>query len=162
MAAIRRPEVAAGRRRLGQITPGASPGTLTDQVPGVRRVVLKSYSRDGVETREDPDAAACEAFRARGERIWLDIAGVPDSALLGMLGEAFGLHRLALEDVQRAGTSARCRPVEDVSSSSQASSASRPASPRSSRSASLGRPSSSASTTRTARTRSELARHGLT
>ena len=104
MAAIRRPEVAAGRRRLGQITPGASPGTLTDQVPGVRRVVLKSYSRDGVETREDPDAAACEAFRARGERIWLDIAGVPDSALLGMLGEAFGLHRLALEDVQRAGT----------------------------------------------------------
>lgn len=104
MATARQAGVRAGRRRRGAgITPGASPGTLTDQVPGVRRVILKSYGPDGVETRDDPDAAACEAFRRTGHRIWLDIAGVPDSGLLGMLGEAFGLHRLALEDVQRGG-----------------------------------------------------------
>ena len=90
-------------RRLGPIAPGASPGTLTDEVAGVRRVVLKAYDGNGVETRDDPDAAACAAFRADGRRIWLDIAGTPDAALLRMLGDAFGLHRLALEDVQRAG-----------------------------------------------------------
>ncbi|BBK31801.1 magnesium transporter [Stella humosa] len=95
--------VPKGARRRTKIVPGLSPGTLTDQVAGVRRVRLRVYDEHGVETRDDPDEATCGAFRARGGRIWLDVAGVPDAGLLRMLGAAFGLHRLALEDVQRAG-----------------------------------------------------------
>ncbi len=96
---------AAPRRRLGTLRPpGSSPGMLSDHVTGPRRVVLKVYDEHGVETVADPDTDACTALRRQGRRIWLDVAGTPDSALLRMLGEAFGLHRLALEDVQAAGT----------------------------------------------------------
>ncbi|MCC7275026.1 MAG: magnesium/cobalt transporter CorA [Alphaproteobacteria bacterium] len=99
-----RPAASPRRRRgFGFGAPGTSPGTLRDDVGGVARVVLKTYDDAGITTVEGPTPALCEAARAKGAKTWIDIAGRPDAALLRVLGDAFHLHSLALEDVQRPG-----------------------------------------------------------
>lgn len=83
--------------------PGSPPGELTDERKGPRRVTLTVYDADGVTRTESPTALDCSDACSVGKVVWLDVMGVPDAALLRLAGEAFGLHPLALEDVQRAG-----------------------------------------------------------
>ncbi|MGE0715398.1 MAG: CorA family divalent cation transporter, partial [Alphaproteobacteria bacterium] len=93
----------ARRRRYLLNEPGTSPGTLRDGTGVGSRVVLKTYDAEGVTTVDGPTADLCADSRRPGTKVWLDIAGRPDAALLNVLGETFGLHPLALEDVQRPG-----------------------------------------------------------
>jgi magnesium transporter len=86
--------------RRHQAPVGSSPGTLCID-PAAQRPQLHAfaYGAAGVVERHPTTAADAAALRAPGRILWLDVAGLGDEALLRELGERFGLHRLALEDI---------------------------------------------------------------
>ncbi|MCU0867162.1 MAG: magnesium/cobalt transporter CorA [Planctomycetes bacterium] len=100
------------RRRLRAEQPiGASPGTLQpppDALP--TRMSAVGYGKSGVVERDQVDLAAIEALRRASSVVWIDVTGVGTVDVLRQLGELFGLHRLALEDVVNQNQRAK---VED-------------------------------------------------
>jgi magnesium transporter len=86
------------RRRQPPV--GASPGTLCiDPQAQPPQLHAFAYGAAGVVERRPTTAADAATLRAPGRILWLDVAGLGDEALLRELGERFGLHRLALEDI---------------------------------------------------------------
>jgi magnesium transporter len=98
----RRPGAAAGphRRRVARVHPGAPPGTLVavEAAPPTRITVL-SWTRAAATFEEVADADAALARVAPGALTWINVDGLGDVGTLAKLGERFGLHPLALEDV---------------------------------------------------------------
>jgi magnesium transporter len=101
------------RRPRKRRTPvGASPGTLTAD-PAARRTRLQlvTYDARGVtewpeptlksiaELRRHSTAAGDSETEAPPPNIWLNVDGLADIQTIGRIGEIFGLHPLALEDV---------------------------------------------------------------
>ncbi|GMV82667.1 MAG: magnesium transport protein CorA [Planctomycetota bacterium] len=79
---------------------GAPPGTLMvapQASPSSVRVL--AYGPDGIAESALPDIAKLQEFRDRFPVVWVDVVGLSDSSLMTKLGDHFGLHRLALEDV---------------------------------------------------------------
>ncbi|MBL9077510.1 MAG: magnesium/cobalt transporter CorA [Planctomycetes bacterium] len=79
---------------------GASPGTLSvpsDALP--TRVRAIGYGGSGVHERQDATLADVAALRQSCPSVWVDVTGFRDVDLLQRIGEAFGLHRLSLEDL---------------------------------------------------------------
>jgi len=89
------------RKRSRRGTPvGASPGTLApppDALPA--RIDAIGYGASGVVEKQRLSVAEVAAMRRSCGVLWIDVVGVGDVPLLKALGEQFGLHRLALEDV---------------------------------------------------------------
>jgi len=81
----------ARRRRS---PPGTAPGTLSAD-PAARAPLVQAirYSPEGIE--ESNDILPCQP----GGTLWLNVDGLGDTALLQRIGDTFGLHPLALEDV---------------------------------------------------------------
>jgi magnesium transporter len=94
----RRPARRRSRRR--RTPPGAPPGTLIADPHAVRpQMKLVSYGPGGLEEQllETPDDLPASP---PGDAVrWLDVAGVGDIEAVRQVGEAFGLHPLALEDI---------------------------------------------------------------
>lgn len=85
------------RRR---VPPGAPPGTLLADPDAVApEVRLIAYGPDGLEEREIAAVEELEATPGALPVTWINVDGLADLALIKALGELFGLHRLALEDV---------------------------------------------------------------
>ncbi len=83
--------------------PGASPGTVTvdpQAPPPVLRVM--AYGPDGFAERSLASAAAVREELARWPVVWLNVDGLGGEAVIREIGEIFGLHKLALEDVVHA------------------------------------------------------------
>ncbi len=80
--------------------PGAPPGTLVTDTPAQRATSrLIAYGVDAlVEHRLDP-TDSLEQIRPGVATTWVHTAGPGDAAQIKALGEQFGLHGLALEDV---------------------------------------------------------------
>ena len=80
---------------------GASPGTLVlhpDANPPV--VSVMRYGPDKVDERSVKNAAGIKALLDDGYRVtWINIDGLADIELMKAIGDMFGFHRLALEDV---------------------------------------------------------------
>jgi magnesium transporter len=89
--------------------PGSPPGAW-DETGEACTVRLVHYSSQTYGVEEAFVPQRCAALRAAGEKVWLDVQGRPDTALLEALRESFGLHHLALEDTTRDGQRAK---VED-------------------------------------------------
>jgi magnesium transporter len=94
------------KRRSG---PGAAPGVLTAHPEAVAtRIDLIAYGPDGVDERANVSVTEIAAARAVHAVTWVNVVGLADVPAIERLGEYFGLHRLALEDVinvhQRAKT----------------------------------------------------------
>lgn len=90
--------------------PGAAPGALVltgDAVPP--RVHAFRYSADSIEESSPASARECRRLAEKPGVTWIDVQGLADLELLRTLGEEFGLHPLALEDV----VSLRQRPKAD-------------------------------------------------
>jgi magnesium transporter len=64
-------------------------------------------------SKNDPDRATIEGLLADGKLLWLDMNGVDDNGL-EMLGKAFGIHPLALEDVTEFGQRPKIENYGDV------------------------------------------------
>lgn len=88
------------RRLAARRLPGSAPGTLSP-VGGVQpRLTLTVYGAAelNIQSLTDPEAAAAVQGRPDG-MLWLDVAGLGDAGVVQRVGERFGLHPLALEDV---------------------------------------------------------------
>lgn len=79
--------------------PGTPPGSLIPD-PDAGRSLLRYIRYDANGIVEDPDCTADE-LPALDDRavLWVDVVGLGDIELIRTLGERFGLHALALEDV---------------------------------------------------------------
>ena len=91
------------RRRFPQ--PGLPPATLTLQpgeAAGPSTLTVMEYDEHGCEERTGATLEEVLAGRQPGRTLWLNLDGLGDVALLKKVGEHFGLHPLALEDVLNA------------------------------------------------------------
>lgn len=108
---IHRKRLRKQRARSRDYRPGLAPGSLevADTAPGTpaeaARISLLCYSAAGV-SRDDSevDVAQCQppeigSLDATQDVEWIHVQGEPTPAQLQALGQAFGLHPLALEDV---------------------------------------------------------------
>jgi magnesium transporter len=84
--------------------PGTSPGVpvLTGEALPPRVHVIR-YTAAAIEEFDVPSAEVCRTLSSGGGVIWIDVQGLGDLELLQVLGETFGLHPLALEDVVSVG-----------------------------------------------------------
>jgi len=79
-----------------------SPGTIAfsgqqrvDQV----RVQVIDYDRDQLTVRDLDDVHECFALRDTASTTWINVYGLHDVEVIRSLGEHFGVHPLALEDI---------------------------------------------------------------
>jgi len=88
------------RVKRGGGAPGAPPGTLTTAPdaakPAIR--VMAFGPEDHVEA-ELPDVDSVREYLGRWPVTWINVDGLGDVDVISRLGDLFGLHRLALEDV---------------------------------------------------------------
>lgn len=86
--------------------PGTAPGTLTaheDQADRPLKLRLMEYDAATLEETEDISPAACKAALESAAITWIHAQGHATPEQLRELGEIFGLHALALEDVLNTG-----------------------------------------------------------
>lgn len=92
------------RKRANRSPVGAAPGTLVAHPAAEPTVLNLALIAPGkAEFRERVSLAEVEAAREAWPLVWVDCVGLADVALIGRLGEAFGLHPLALEDAVNTG-----------------------------------------------------------
>jgi magnesium transporter len=102
----RRLSAGLGRRRhrAARVTPGTPPGTLiVAGVPTPARISVLAYNREGATERRDVTVDDALAVSTPGGVTWINVDGLGDAETLTRLGERFGLHPLALEDVLNVG-----------------------------------------------------------
>lgn len=88
------------RRRISRPPPGTTPGALRvveDAKPP--RLELLTYGPESVLQRDSPDLDEVAAMVGAQPVVWLDVNGVEHSPTIERVGKAFGLHRLAVEDI---------------------------------------------------------------
>ena len=86
--------------------PGTSPGTLIDEVSTeLENVVihLTDYTNQEFVELELNDASECSSYLERDTITWIHVQGAVEAETLRELGNLFGLHPLALEDVLNTG-----------------------------------------------------------
>ncbi len=80
--------------------PGTSPGTLITDPDSPRPIIrVIAYGPEGVDERQIDDVRSVKSFLDRWPVTWINVDGLGDAAVISRLGEMFGIHRLALEDV---------------------------------------------------------------
>jgi len=92
------------RRRTRRTPVGASPGTLIAD-PAAQRtdLTLTLLSPEKVRTVQNAGIGDVVKNLDRWPVMWLDCSGLADIALIEEIGQTFGLHPLALEDVVNTG-----------------------------------------------------------
>lgn len=95
--------------------PGDAPGSLHVEPDAVAPTLrLMAYTRDDL-IEEDGPRSLERALELRGQApiVWLDVDGLGDADLISRIGERFGLHPLALEDVVGTHHRAKVDPYQD-------------------------------------------------
>jgi magnesium transporter len=88
------------RNRHRRTPPGAAPGTLIADPTAPRPVInVLAYGPQEMVEQEVTDPQQVRDFLAKWPVIWVNVEGLGDAGVIGKLGEIFGLHQLALEDV---------------------------------------------------------------
>lgn len=83
---------------------GASPGAIAPPPTHVPpRVRLMSWDAEVLEEREVPLAEVAGVHSVSGRLTWIDVQGLGDGTCVSDLGEALGLHPLAVADVVNVG-----------------------------------------------------------
>lgn len=86
--------------RVAQHPPGTAPGTLSTP-DGAQPTAIDVIAFSETELKEFKAVKIDDlaAMRAQWPMMWIDVQGLRDQHTIEHLGEMFGLHRLALEDV---------------------------------------------------------------
>jgi hypothetical protein len=80
--------------------PGTEPGTLiADPLAQSPRINVIAFGADDLHEEQNVEAGQIGALVDRYPVTWVDVQGLGDVNVICALGEVFGLHRLALEDV---------------------------------------------------------------
>jgi magnesium transporter len=94
-----------------RVPPGSKPGTLIADPQGAAPVIRAfGWGPQGGEELAGARVEELQALRARQPLVWVNVDGLGDVSVVRALGELFGLHPLALEDVLSAQQRAK---VED-------------------------------------------------
>lgn len=96
--------------------PGAPPGTLVHVGEGAGtevRVRVIDYDMDNLTDRQLPASAGLASFAQSGSVSWIHVDGVHDVRTIQVLGEALGLHPLAMEDVLNTDQRPKLDPYEN-------------------------------------------------
>ncbi|MDR0842004.1 MAG: magnesium/cobalt transporter CorA [Acidobacteriota bacterium] len=89
-------EKAFSRRSL----PGSAPGTLiVDPEAPCTKIHIVAYDAGRMVESDIADAAAVRGYLDSWPVVWVRVSGLGDLTAITQLGDIFGLHRLALEDV---------------------------------------------------------------
>ncbi len=92
-----RPHGSIPRRRA---LPGSPPGTLIPDPDAAKtQVRIIAYGPERVLEKEIEDIGEIRAVLGQWPVVWVQVTGLGDLPVVTRLGELFGLHRLALEDV---------------------------------------------------------------
>src|SRR6185436_5453589 len=107
-----------GRRsslKSRKVRPGSAPGVLTppSEGSGTVKISLIDYSPDHFEERKLDRIEDAFAYKERESVTWINVEGLSDVELIAHLGERFGFHKLALEDVVNCGQRPKVEPYED-------------------------------------------------
>lgn len=79
---------------------GTAPGTLVSRAEAhAPHMTLMSYDGHNLADRREASLEGIDAALRQWPMSWIDVSGVADAGLIGALGERFGIHPLALEDV---------------------------------------------------------------
>jgi magnesium transporter len=101
-----------GIRRRSE--PGAPPGTLIADPSAIRPVIHATlYSAEMISQHADCSLADLPALRNDGHVLWVDVTGLADISVIEGIGAAFGIHRLALEDVINVHQRPKAEAFED-------------------------------------------------
>jgi len=102
------------RPRTRRVQPGASPGSIiAPEGSPPPQMYYMAYGPDGTEEGPIRDVAEIAELRKRHGRIWVNVDGLGDAAVLESLGDEFRLHRLALEDVVHLPQRPKAESYED-------------------------------------------------
>lgn len=102
------------RKKPRQFTPGLPPGTVqVDPDAPIPTMHFIGYSATDLQEGEVVDPAELKALHGRWPVLWLNINGLGDASVLHAVGEAFGLHTLALEDVVSTHQRAKVEPYPE-------------------------------------------------
>ncbi|OQX00926.1 MAG: magnesium and cobalt transport protein CorA [Thiothrix lacustris] len=84
--------------------PGTPPGTLTrHSTSDTTHICLFEYGAATFSETHSPTPQQCQDAQQNTLVDWLDVTGVNDPTAIRELGETFGLHPLALEDILNSG-----------------------------------------------------------
>jgi magnesium transporter len=93
-------ESPARKKRARRPHKSEAPGTLVSDPNAPRPVVhVMGYGPEELHEEEVRDLATLAAMRGKWPVLWVNVDGVRNAETIARLGEIFGLHRLALEDV---------------------------------------------------------------
>ena len=94
--------------------PGTSPGTLLiDPKAPMSAVSVIAYSKDECVEVVGAQAESIGSMLTKYPVVWVNVCGLGDEAAIVGLGELFGLHRLAVEDVVHTHQRAKVESYED-------------------------------------------------
>lgn len=112
----KKPQVKRKRRKHDRhmTPPGSPPGTLVADPDALKPLLrMFAYGPDTLEERELSSPREVSAFLGTVPVVWLDVAGLGDIAIIQEIGEIFGIHHLALEDVVHVHQRAKVEPYDD-------------------------------------------------
>jgi magnesium transporter len=97
MSRRHKPRISAFHRRS---LPGSAPGTLIVDPQAPKPIMrVMAYGPDGIVEKDIDDPQKVREYLNRWQVTWIHVAGLGDLSVITKLGEIFGIHRLALEDV---------------------------------------------------------------
>ena len=110
------PKSSAGRsRRRRRVRPGASPGTLRiDPTSPPPKIRILAFGETELEEAEIDSVDQIQGHLGRHPVTWVNVDGLGDAVALQALGDLFGLHPLALEDVAHTNQRPKMEIYEDV------------------------------------------------
>jgi len=95
-------------------SPGAAPGSVVvDPQARPPKLHLLAYGPDACEERELTKVAEVREYLGRLPVTWVNVEGLGDATTISQIGELFGLHRLALEDVVNVHQRAKVEEYSD-------------------------------------------------
>lgn len=99
------------KRRRAPRPVGTSPSQL-QPAPDAQptRIAATGFGSAGVVERQGIEAAQIEELRKQAAVLWVDVVGLANVEVIRQVGDQFGLHRLAIEDVVNVNQRAK---VED-------------------------------------------------
>jgi len=98
-------------RRRTPSPPGTAPGRLEAIAESSQpKLTLIAYGPDEMKEIQDVAIDQLPAMREQYPVVWLDVDGLGDIEILERIGDVFGLHRLALEDVVYIGQRPKVEP----------------------------------------------------